>query len=135
MKRTLIALATLIAMPIAASTAIAGFGPGGMGPSMRGGPNPEYMARVLDLTTEQQEKLKVLWADHAKQRDEMRAAMQSQMQTKMQAILTKEQYDKMAELRQYRKGGRGQGMGPGAGPGMGVGMGSGCTGMGPRGAW
>jgi Spy/CpxP family protein refolding chaperone len=126
MKKTLIALATMIIIP---SAAIAGFGPGGMGFGPRG-PNAEYMARVLDLTPEQQEKMKTLWAEQAKKRDEMRAAMQAEMQSKMQAILTKEQFAKMTDLRQMRMAGRGQGMmGQGMGP-----NGAGCMGMGPRGA-
>ncbi len=128
MKKTLITLAILAVIPTAA---IAGFGMGG-GPGMRGGPNPDFMARVLDLTPEQRGKMETLWAEHAKKRDEMRAAMQADMQTKMQSILTKEQYAKMTELRQMR--GAGPGMGPGAGRGPGMGRG-GCTGMGPRASW
>lgn len=96
----------------------------GGGPGMRGGPNVEYMARVLDLTPEQQEKVKTLFTDHAKKRDETRAAMQADMQSKMQGILTKEQFTKMTDLRQFGQGGqggRGQGMGPGTGQGAGTG--------------
>lgn len=127
MKKTLIALATLIVIPVAASSAMAfGFGPG---QGMRGGPNPEYMARVLDLTPEQQTKVKALFAEHAQKRTEMRAAMQADMQSKMQEILTKEQYAKMTDLRQARMGGQGQAAAPGWG-GRGAGMG--CNGMGPR---
>ncbi|TCJ19762.1 periplasmic heavy metal sensor [Parasulfuritortus cantonensis] len=134
MKKTLIALAILLAIPTAGALA---YGPGqGQGPGygMRGGPNVEYMARVLDLTPEQQEKMKVLFAEKAKQRAEMRAAMQADMQAKMQSILTKEQYAKMADLRQLRQGGPGAGMGPGMG-GRGAGMGPGAAGGCPRGMW
>ena len=123
MKKTLIALAMLIAIPaIPAAMAF-----GGPGQGMRGGPNPEYMARVLDLTPEQQGKVKALFEEKAQQRTQMRATMQADMQAKMQAILTPEQYAKMAELRQFRNGGQGAGMG-----GRGAGMG-GCDGSGPRG--
>lgn len=129
MKKTLITLAVLAIIPAAA---LAGFGGGGMGPGagMRGGPNPEFMARVLDLTPEQKDKLQALWTEHAKKRDETRAAMQADMQSKMQSILTKEQYAKMTDLRQMRGGGPGMGLGAGMGPGRG-----GCMGMGPRGNW
>lgn len=129
MKKTLIALAMLLAIPSAMA-----FGPGyGMGPR-GGGPNPEYMARVLDLTPEQQDKMKALFAEHAQKRAEMRTAMQADMQAKMQSILTKEQYAKMTELRQLRQGGGpGAGMGPGmGGRGMGPGAGPGDC---PRGMW
>lgn len=126
MKKTLIALAILVAIPAVAS---AGFGMG-PGHGMRGGPNPEMMARVLDLTPEQQDKMKALWADQVKKRDEMRTAMQADMQTKMQSILTKEQYAKMQDLRALRGGGSGMGQGAGMGPGKG-----GCGGMGPRANW
>lgn len=130
MKKTLIALALLAVIP---TVAIAGFGMG-PGHGMRGGPNPEFMARVLDLTPEQQDKMKALWAEQAKKRDEMRAAMQADMQAKMQTILSKEQYAKLNDLRQMRGGGpgKGPGTGPGAAAGMGPGAG-GCAGMGPRG--
>ena len=128
MKKTLIALAALIAIPLAASSALAFGGPGH---GMRGGPNPEYMARVLDLTPEQQDKVKALFAEKAKQRNEMRAAMQAEMQAKMQGILTKEQFAKMGELRQFRQGGPAAGMGAGRGPGLG----GNCPGNGPRGGW
>jgi hypothetical protein len=134
MKKTLIALAILAVIPAVAS---AGFGMG-PGHGMRGGPNPEFMARVLDLTPDQKDKMQALWAEHAKKRDEMRAAMQAEMQTKMQAILSKEQYAKLTELRQLRGGGPGmaQGGGPGMGQGGGMGPGrGGCTGMGPRANW
>jgi Spy/CpxP family protein refolding chaperone len=119
MKKTLIVLAMLLAIPSAMA-----FGPG---PGMRGGgPNPEYMARVLDLTPEQQNKVKALFAEHAQQRDQMRAAMQADMQAKMQGVLTKEQYAKMTELRQMRMAGQGAAMGPGMAGGMGGrGMGGG----------
>ena len=131
MKKTLIALAALIAIPLAVPSAMAGFGPG---QGMRGGPNAEFMARALDLTPEQQDKVKALFAEHAKKRGEMRAAMQAEMQTKMQGILTKEQYTKMSDLRQYRMGGPGGAMGPGmGGRGQGMGPGMGCDGFGPRG--
>lgn len=126
MKKTLIALAMLIAIP-AVPVAMAGFGPG---QGMRGGPNVEYMARVLDLTPEQQDKMKALFAEKAKERAEMRAAMQADMQAGMQGILTKEQFTKMTELRQARMGGQGAGMGPG---GRGRGMGPGMNGDCPRG--
>ncbi len=123
MNKTLIALAALVIIPTAA---IAGFGHHG---GDRGGPNIERMARILDLTTEQQEQLKTLRAEQTKKRDEMRAAMQTEMQAKMQTILTKEQFAKMADLRDMRfnKGDR-----PMGGRGMGPGMGAGCDGMGPR---
>ncbi len=126
MNKTLIALATLVIIPTAA---IAGFGYHGGGPGGHGGPNVERMARILDLTPEQQEQLKTLRAEQAKKRDEMRTAMQTEMQAKMQTILTKEQYAKMADLRDMRfnKGDR-----PMGGRGMGPGMGAGCDGMGPR---
>ncbi|NTV94773.1 MAG: periplasmic heavy metal sensor [Thiobacillus sp.] len=127
MKKTLIALAMLLAIPSAMAF---GYGPG---QGMRGGPNPEYMARVLDLTPEQQEKMKVLFAEKAKQRAEMRAAMQAEMQTRLQAILTPEQLAKMTELRQLRQGGQGAGMGQGMG--RGPGMGPGPDGSCPRGMW
>ena len=129
MKKTLIALAMLIAIP-AVPSAMAGFGPG---QGMRGGPNVEYMAVALDLTPEQQDKIKALFAERVKQRAEMRAAMQAEMQSKMQNILTKEQYAKMTELRQARMAGQGPAMGPGmGGRGQGRGMGGNCTGFGPR---
>jgi hypothetical protein len=69
--------------------------------------------------------MKALRAEQAKKRDEMRAAMQTEMQAKMQTILTKEQYAKMAQLRDMRfnKGDRPMG---------GRGMGAGCDGKGPR---
>jgi Spy/CpxP family protein refolding chaperone len=130
MKKTLITLAILAIVP---TVAMAGFGMG-PGHGMRGGPNPEFMARVLDLTPEQKDKMQALWAEQAKKRDEMRAAMRTDMQAKMQSILTKEQYAKMTELRQMRGGGPGLGSGGGAGMGQGMGRG-GCTGMGPRGNW
>jgi Spy/CpxP family protein refolding chaperone len=125
MKNTLIALATLMAIAgsIPSVMAAPGFGPG-----MRGGPNVEYMARALDLTPEQQDKVKALFAEQAKKRSEMRTAMQTEMQAKMQSILTKEQYAKMTEMRQLRQGGPGSGMG-----GRGPGRNGGCSGMGPRG--
>ncbi|MDD5366069.1 MAG: periplasmic heavy metal sensor [Gallionellaceae bacterium] len=125
MKKTLIALAMLIAIP-AIPVAMAGMG-AGPGQGMRGGPNVEYMARTLDLTPEQQDKMKALFAEKAKQRAEMRATMQADMQSRMQGILTKEQFAKMTELRQLRHGGQGT-RGPGMGPGM-----AGCDGSGPRG--
>jgi Spy/CpxP family protein refolding chaperone len=139
MKKTLIALAMLLAIPAAMAA--------GPGPGMRGGANFDYMARVLDLTPEQHEKVKAVFAEHAKKRDEMRATLQADMQAKMQGILTKEQYAKMTDLRQLRGGGPGMGMGMGMGPGMGMGMGPGMGGMGmgmgpgaaggncPRGMW
>lgn len=129
MKKTLITLAVLAIVPTAA---VAGFGWGGMGPGhgMRGGPNAEFMARMLDLTPEQKDKMQALWTEHAKKRDEMRAAIQTDMQNKMQSILTKEQYAKMTDLRQMRGGGPGMGPGAGMGPGRG-----GCMGMGQRGNW
>lgn len=126
MKKTLIALATLIAIPLAVPSAMAFGGPGS---GMRGGPNLEYMARSLDLTPEQQEKVRALFAEKAKQRNEMRAAMRADMQAGIQGILTKEQFAKMTELRQAR--GNGLGMGPGAG-GRGPGKAGNCIGMGPR---
>lgn len=122
MKKSLIALAMLMAIPVAAMAF------GGPGPGMRGGPNVEYMASVLDLTPDQQAKVKALFEEKAKQRAEMRAVMQAETQAKMQEILTKDQFAKMTELRQFRHGGQGAGMG-GRGPGMG-----GCNGTGPRGA-
>jgi Spy/CpxP family protein refolding chaperone len=134
MKRSLIALATLIAIPLSMSSATAGFGFGfgpGHGHGMRGGPNAEFMARALDLTPEQQEKVKAVFAEHAKKRDEMRSAMQADMQGKMQQILTKDQYAKMTDLRQARMGGPGPAMAPGM-AGRGAGRGPGCTGLGPR---
>ena len=127
MKKTLIALAMLLAIP-AIPVAMAGMG-GGPGQGMRGGPNVEYMARTLDLTPEQQDKMKALFAEKAKQRVEMRATMQADMQARMKTILTKEQFAKMTELRQLRHGGQGAGMG-GRGSGMGPGA---ATGNCPRG--
>jgi len=124
MKKTVIALSTLLALSgsIPAAMAQPGFGPG-----MRGGPNSEYMALVLDLTPDQQAKLKTLYAEQAERRAKMRATMQAEMQSKLQGILTKEQYAKMTELRKLRKG-------PGArgrGPGKGHHHGHGCAGWGP----
>lgn len=125
MKKTLIALATMLAVTASIPAAMAqpGFGPGA---GMRGGPNVEYMARVLDLTPDQQAKMKALFDEQAQRRAQMRAAMQAEMQTKLQSILTKEQYAKMTELRQLRQQSRGMGMGPGMG-----GRGPGCPGVGP----
>lgn len=119
MKKTLIALAMLVAIP----TAMAGFGPGGdgAGHGRMHGPNVERMAVMLDLTPEQQDKMKALFAEQAKKRDETRAAMRTEMQSKMQAILTPAQFEKMTKLR----GERGTGMG-------GRGMREGCDGTGPR---
>ena len=119
MKKTLIALAMLIAVP----TAMAGFGggPNGDGPGKMHGPNVERMAVMLDLTAEQQDKVKELFAEQAKKRDETRMAMRAEMQGKMQAILTPAQYEKMTKLR----GERGAGMG-------GRGMRGACDGSGPR---
>lgn len=125
MKKSLIALAMLVAIP-AVPVALAGFGPG---QSLRGGPNVEYMAVALDLTPEQQEKMKALFAEKARQREEMRATMRADMQTRLQGILSKEQYDKMLQLRQARMGDKGAGMGPGGGRGLGSAMAGGC----PRG--
>jgi Spy/CpxP family protein refolding chaperone len=122
MKKTLITLSTLLALSgsIPAAMAQPGFGPG-----MRGGPSAEYMALVLDLTPDQQAKLKTLYAEQAERRAKMRAAMQAEMQSKLQGILTEEQYAKMTELRKLRKG-------PGArGPGSRKGHGRGCAGWGP----
>lgn len=130
MKKTLIALAMLFAIP-AIPSAMA-FGPG-PGQGMRGGPNVEYMARVLDLTPEQQDKMKTLFAEKAQQRTEMRATMRADMQARMQGILTEAQFAKMTELRQLRQGGPGAGMGPGMGRGRG--MGPGPDGNCPRGMW
>ena len=124
MKKTLIALAVVAAITasIPAVMAQPGYGPG-----MRGGPNVEYMARVLDLTPEQQAKMKALFGEQAQRRAQMRTAMQAEMQS----ILTKEQYNKMIELRQLRMQNRGGAMGPGAG-GRGPGYGPGnCIGTGP----
>jgi periplasmic protein CpxP/Spy len=114
MKKTLIALSTLLALSgsIPAAMAQPGFGPG---MEMGRGPNAEYMALVLDLTPDQQAKLKTLYAEQAERRAEMRAAMQAEMQSKLQGILTKEQYAKMTELRKLRKGPGGRGRGPGKG--------------------
>lgn len=120
MKKTLIALAMLVAVP----TAMAGFGPGWdgtAGPGRAQGPNVERMAVMLDLTTEQQDKVKALFAEQAKKRDETRATMRTEMQGKMQAILTPAQYEKMTKLRSER----GTGMG-------GRGMRGACDGSGPR---
>ncbi|MDD3530717.1 MAG: hypothetical protein PHS77_12655 [Gallionellaceae bacterium] len=112
MKKTLITLATLIAVPLAASSALAMPGQG-----MRSGPNVEYMARVLDLTPEQQDKVKAMFAEQARKRAEQRAAMRATMQADtqagMQEILTAEQFAKMNDLRQLRRGGTGPGMGRG----------------------
>jgi Spy/CpxP family protein refolding chaperone len=128
MKKTLITLAILAVIPTAA---IAGFGwSGGHGYGMRGGPNPDFIARALDLTPEQRDKMEILRAEQAKKRDEMRAAMQAEMRAKMQSILSKEQYAKLIELRQLRNAG--PAMGPGAGMGQGRG---GCMGQGPRANW
>jgi Spy/CpxP family protein refolding chaperone len=123
MKKTLIALATMATLAIAAPLALAQFGPGQQG--MRGGPNIEMMARMLDLTPEQQGKMKTLFAEQAKQREAMREAMRTDMQNKMQAILTKDQYAKMQDLRKFRDENRGPGMRGGMGGGMG-----GCPGQG-----
>lgn len=125
MKKTLIALSTMLALSgsIPAAMAQPGFGPG-----MRGGPDSEYMALVLDLTPDQQAKLKTLYAEQAERRAKMRAAMQDEMQSKLQGILTKEQYAKMTELRKMRKGPGGKGRGPGKG------RRHGCGGWGPAAA-
>lgn len=114
MKKTLIALATLIAIPLAASSALAMPGQG-MGQGMRGGPNVEYMARVLDLTPEQQEKVKALFAEQARKRAEQRAAMQAETQAGMKEILTEAQFAKMNDLRGLRRGDRAMGSGMGRG--------------------
>lgn len=124
MKKTLIALAMLVAIP----TAMAGFGPNGdgSGPGKMRGPNVERMAVMLDLTPEQQDKIKTVFEEQAKKRQEMRGAMQAEMQGKMQSILTPDQYEKMTKLRTVR----GAGMsGPATG---GRGMRGGCDGSGPR---
>jgi periplasmic protein CpxP/Spy len=116
MKKSLIALAALAAVSaslvVAAPSAQArpDFGQG-----MRGGPNPEYMARVLDLTPEQQAKVKSLFEEQAERRAQMRATMRAEMQTRMQGILTPEQYAKMQDLRQLRMESRDGGRGPGKG--------------------
>jgi Spy/CpxP family protein refolding chaperone len=125
MNKTLITLSTLLALSgsIPAAMAQPGFGPG-----MRGGPDAEYMALVLDLTPDQQAKLKTLYAEQAERRAQMRAAMQTEMQSKLQGILTKEQYAKMTELRTLRKGLGARGRGPGKGHGHG------CAGWGPAAA-
>jgi Spy/CpxP family protein refolding chaperone len=132
MKKTLIALATLLAVTASIPAAMAQPGYGaGPGSGMRGGPNVEYMATVLDLTPEQQAKMKALYTEQAERRAQMRAAMQAEMQTKLQGILTKDQYAKMQELRKLRMDSRGAGMGPGAG-GRGQGRGIGCPGFAPQ---
>ena len=130
MKKTLIALAMLVAIP----TAMAGFGPNfdGARPGGMHGPNVERMATVLDLTPEQQEKVKTLLEEQAKKRQETRTAMQTEMQTKMQSILTKEQYEKMADMRQHRAGRFAGRDGAGQGMGSGYGRRGNCDGMGPR---
>jgi len=105
MKKSLIAIALMLSIP---AVALAGFG---MGPGHgRHGGNPEMMARMLDLTPEQQDKMQALWAEQARKRDEMRSAMQAEIQTKLQSILSKEQYAKMQDLRSYRQAQRGQGV-------------------------
>lgn len=97
MKKTLIALATVATITLAASAAMAEFGPGeGM---MRGGPNIERMARMLDLTPAQQEQVKALFAEQMKEHEAMRA----QMQQKMQSILTKDQIAKMDDMRKFHE--------------------------------
>lgn len=128
MKKTLIALATTVALAASIPAAMAqpGYGPGY---GTRGGPDGEYMAKVLDLTPEQQAKMKTLFEEQAKKREQMRAEMRTEMQGKLQGILTKEQYNKMVELRELRMrhrhamgpGGRGPGWEPGNCPGMGPG--------------
>ena len=127
MKKTLIALAMLIAIPSAVSTVMAA----GPGQGMQPGTRVEYMAQMLDLTPDQQTKLNTLFAEKAKQRTEMQTAMRAQMQTEMQAILTPAQFEKMNKLRELRMGSRAQGGGPGMagrGPGSGPGAGAGCPG-------
>ncbi len=101
MKKTLIALALLVAVP----SAMAGFGPNsdGSGPGKMRGPNVERMAVMLDMSPEQQAQVKALFAEQAQKRQETRAAMRAEMQEKMNAILTPEQVEKMGKL-------RGQGM-------------------------
>lgn len=131
MKKTLIALATLLAIGASATAVMADndFSPR-YGHGMRGGPNAEYMARVLDLTPDQQAKMKALLTEQAERRAQMRASMQAEMQTKLQSILTKEQYAKMTELRHMRQEAHSERMGPGAGS-RGPGNGINCTGNGP----
>jgi len=112
MKKSLIALAVLAA--VGASLAVPALAQPGFGHGY--GPNPAYMARVLDLTPEQQAKMKVLFDEQAQRRAQLRQTMQTEMQTKLQGILTKEQYAKMQDLRQLRLESR-QAMGPGGRPG------------------
>jgi Spy/CpxP family protein refolding chaperone len=114
MKKTLIVLATMLAIPLAMADAPTASPPPFGGPGPQGGPNIERMARVLDLTPEQREKLKSLYAEHQTQRQAMRESHRARMQD----ILTEEQLDKWNDLRQMRharmgmRGGNCDGMGP-----------------------
>lgn len=137
MKKSLIALAALGAVSASLAVALPAMAQPGFGYGH--GPNPEYMARVLDLTPEQQAKVKALFDEQVQRRAQLRTTMRTEMQTKLQGILTKEQYAKMQDLRQLRwesrqamgpgRGGRGPGNGPGTGPGSRPD----CPGIGPMG--
>lgn len=132
MKKSLIALAALATVSASLAVAVPAAAQAGFGHGYgHGGPRPEYMARVLDLTPEQQARMKTLFEEQAQRRAQTRATMQAEMQTKLQDILSKEQYAKMQDLRQLRAETR-QAMGPGWG-GRGPGKGAGCPRTGPLG--
>ena len=125
MKKTLFALATMLAIPLAMADAPTTPPPGFGGP----GPNIERMARILDLTPEQQEKLKAVQAEQQQARDAMRA----QHQARIKEVLTAQQYEKWSDLRAMRQEHRAQRM-AGMGGGMrGMGGMGGCDGTGPHG--
>ena len=122
MKKTLLILATALAIPLAMADAPSAPTPDFAGPGPQRGANVDRMARVLDLTHEQQDKLNALQAEQ----QERRQAMRAEHQARIQAILTPAQYEKWSDLRQMRHERMAHRMG-----GMG-GMG-GCDGTGPRG--
>ncbi|MEW6677800.1 MAG: Spy/CpxP family protein refolding chaperone [Pseudomonadota bacterium] len=111
-KKSLIALAAVVAVGAGMSTAIAR---PGAGPDE--GARVEFMAKKLQLTPDQQAQMKTLFEEQRQLREQMRATMQDRMKN----ILTQEQFAKLEDMREQRMERMERNRGNDRGPGMGRG--------------
>ena len=98
MKKTIVVLVTLLVM-VFCTSAIAATSET---MSVRKGTHHEFLAKKLDLTAEQQDQLKVIFAQPAKSKEDWKSKREE-----MDKLFTPEQKDKMKELRKKRWGHRG----------------------------
>jgi len=105
------------------------------GPQWGGGPGygpGNRMAQELNLTTEQQDKVKTIMQKHREEGQAWREKHHKELETKLGDVLSAEQLETFKSFKQ--QGPRGRGMGPGGQGPYGKGMGGGYgRGQGPCG--